>query len=237
MLRDDYLSVLGAESADVLQARLVQFAGSAGFERVGVTIQFTPPFGSETVVALNNLPPQYSTAAFALDRVEQDPVAQHCRRSSMPLVWSQSNYVDCGLGPVWEHQAPFGYANGVAMALHMPKNWVLALGVDRHASLPQDPIQLTRLVADLQLLAVHASQAAERLFIHPAFAPQPSCLTPREVECLKWTMEGKTAWEVGAILGISERTAVLHVNNAAHKLDCVSKHQAVVKAIRLGLIH
>ena len=36
--------------------------------------------------------------------------------------------------------------------------------------------------------------------------------------------------------GISERTAVLHVNNAMHKLDCVNKHQAVLKALRLGLI-
>ena len=61
-------------------------------------------------------------------------------------------------------------------------------------------------------------------------------LTPRELEALRWTMEGKTAWEVGAILGISERTAVLHVNNAMHKLDCASKHQAVLKALRLGLI-
>jgi DNA-binding CsgD family transcriptional regulator len=62
-------------------------------------------------------------------------------------------------------------------------------------------------------------------------------LTPRELEVLRWTMDGKTAWEVGAILGISERTAVLHVNNAMHKLGCVNKHQAVLKALRLGLIH
>jgi DNA-binding CsgD family transcriptional regulator len=43
-------------------------------------------------------------------------------------------------------------------------------------------------------------------------------LTPRELECLRWTMEGKTAWEVGTILSISERTAVLHLNNA-HRLS------------------
>jgi DNA-binding CsgD family transcriptional regulator len=30
---------------------------------------------------------------------------------------------------------------------------------------------------------------------------------------------------------------VLHVNNAMHKLDSVNKHQAVLKALRLGLIH
>ena len=61
-------------------------------------------------------------------------------------------------------------------------------------------------------------------------------LTPRELESLRWTMEGKTAWEVGNILGITERTAVLHLNNATHKLDCVNKHQAVLKALRLKLI-
>ena len=61
-------------------------------------------------------------------------------------------------------------------------------------------------------------------------------LTPRELECLRWTMEGKTAWELGRILGISEQTAVRHVNNAAHKLDAVNKHHAVVKALRFGLL-
>jgi DNA-binding CsgD family transcriptional regulator len=37
-------------------------------------------------------------------------------------------------------------------------------------------------------------------------------------------------------MGISERTAVSHINNAMHKLGCVNKHHAVLKALRLGLI-
>jgi LuxR family transcriptional regulator/LuxR family quorum sensing-dependent transcriptional regulator len=69
----------------------------------------------------------------------------------------------------------------------------------------------------------------------PPVAEAPR-LTPREIESLRWTMDGKTAWEVGNILSISERTAVLHINNAMHKLGCVNKHQAVLKALRLGLI-
>jgi DNA-binding CsgD family transcriptional regulator len=92
-------------------------------------------------------------------------------------------------------------------------------------------------VADLQLFAVHAQEAALRLLVPEPMQPEKPALTPRELEALHWTMEGKTAWEVGAILGISERTAVLHVNNAMHKLGCVSKHAAVLKALRLGLIH
>jgi DNA-binding CsgD family transcriptional regulator len=83
---------------------------------------------------------------------------------------------------------------------------------------------------------VHAQEAASRLFLPVEAQVQKPSLTRRELECLSWTMEGKTAWETGAILSISERTAVLHLQNAMQKLGAVSKHQAVLKAMRLGLI-
>jgi DNA-binding CsgD family transcriptional regulator len=108
--------------------------------------------------------------------------------------------------------------------------------VDRDQALTHDGAELQRLVADLQLFAVHAQDAAMRLLLPAPQQPDRPNLTPRELEALRWTMEGKTAWEVGALLGITERTAVLHVNNAMHKLGCVNKHLAVLKALRLGLI-
>jgi DNA-binding CsgD family transcriptional regulator len=141
------------------------------------------------------------------------------------------------MGELWEEQAQFGYSTGIAMALHMPEGRHFVLGVDRDKPLPSDAGELQRVVADLQLFAVHAQEAALRLLLPEPMQPEKPALTPRELEALHWTMEGKTAWEVGAILGISERTAVLHVNNAMHKLGCVSKHAAVLKALRLGLIH
>ena len=122
------------------------------------------------------------------------------------------------------------------MALHMPEGRHFVLGVDRDKPIPADRHAVTRLVADLQLFAVHAQDAAQRILAPPASVPGAPSLTPRELETLRWTMEGKTAWEVGSVLGISERTAALHVNNATHKLGCVNKHQAVLKALRLGLI-
>ena len=95
---------------------------------------------------------------------------------------------------------------------------------------------MTRIVAELQLFAVHAQDAAFRIFAPPPPLADAPVLTPRELEALRWTMDGKTAWEVGAIMNISERTAVLHLQNAMHKLACINKHQAVLKAIRLGLL-
>ena len=73
-------------------------------------------------------------------------------------------------------------------------------------------------MADLQLFAVYAQDTAMRVLVPERLQPERPKLTPRELDALRWTMEGKTAWELGTILGISERTAVLHVNNAMHKL-------------------
>lgn len=61
-------------------------------------------------------------------------------------------------------------------------------------------------------------------------------LTPRERECLTWASHGKTAGEIGALLGISEYTAVAHLNSAMSKLKVSSRAHAVAQALRLGLI-
>ena len=57
-----------------------------------------------------------------------------------------------------------------------------------------------------------------------------------EIECLRWAAEGKTGWEIGKLLGISERTVVFHVENAARKLGVFGRRQAVARAIALQLI-
>lgn len=62
-------------------------------------------------------------------------------------------------------------------------------------------------------------------------------ITTREIECLKWAADGKTEWEISAILGISEHTADKHLSNARRKLKAANRPQAVANAIRLGLIH
>jgi DNA-binding CsgD family transcriptional regulator len=38
------------------------------------------------------------------------------------------------------------------------------------------------------------------------------------------------------ILGISERTVNAHISSAMRKLGCFNKHQAVLKAIDIGLV-
>ena len=225
-----------AGSRDDFRSEIVRFTKALGFNTVSAMAVVDHTVGRSEFVSIDNAPPGYAEAINDVPSMRRDPVMQHCRRHSVPIIWDQATYLSQGLGELWEEQARFGYRTGIAMALHLPEGRHFALGVERDQALPTDGGELTRLVADLQLFAVHAQEAALRVLSPaPVLSDRPS-LTPRELEALRWTMSGKTAWEVGAILGISERTAVLHITNAMHKLNCASKHQAVLKALRLGLI-
>lgn len=237
MLQTDYLSVLEARNRDEFRDAVVTFAGRIGFQTVSAMTVVDRGPGKSEFITVDNTPQAYLDSFRDMSRGPRDPVMQHCKRQSLPIIWDQRTYVASGQADLWEEQARFGYTTGVALALHLPDGRHFFFGVDRDQQLPSDRGELTRLVADLQLFAVHAQEAALRILVPVQLQPETPALTPRELESLRWTMEGKTAWELGTILGISERTAVMHVNNAMHKLGCANKHQAVLKALRLGLIH
>jgi DNA-binding CsgD family transcriptional regulator len=237
MLQGDYLSVLEARNRDEFHDVVVRFAQRQGFETVSAIAVVDKGVTDSEFIAVDNTPADYRQVFAELTAWRRDPVMQHCKRNTVPIIWNQKTYLDNNAIDVWEEQAYFGYRNGIAMALHLPEGRHFILGVDRDQALPADRAQLTRLVADLQLFAVHAQDTAMRVLISAKAQPERPALTPRELEVLRWTMEGKTAWETGAVLGIAERTTVLHLQNAMQKLACNSKHQAVLKALRLGLIY
>jgi DNA-binding CsgD family transcriptional regulator len=236
MLPGGYTAVLQARNREEFRDEVIRFTQQLGFETVSAVTMIDHGRGRYELITVDNTPTNYVEPYSDKGSGRRDPVLNHCKRQTVPIIWNQDTYVANGVGDLWEQQAQFGYRTGIAMALHLPEGKHFLLGVDRDRALPADPNELQRLVADLQLFAVHAQEAAMRLLVPPDLQPERPALTPRELEVLRWTMEGKTAWEVGALLGISERTAVLHVNNAMHKLKCVNKHQAVLKALRLGLI-
>jgi len=237
MLQGDYLSVLEAKDQDQFRSVVVRFAQQLGFDTVTAMLAVDRPECGPEFVAVHNTPMAFEQTFEDISIGRRDPVMQHCRRNTMPIVWGQKTYLEQGAIDLWDIQAQYGYRNGIAMALHMPEGRHFMLGVDRDQALPSEPGELTRVVADLQLFAVHAQDTALRVLVPETLRPEQPALTPRELEVLRWTMDGKTAWETGVLLNISERTAVQHLQNAMKKLKCNSKHQAVLKALRLGLIH
>ena len=236
MLQGGFSEVMKSRNRDEFQWELVAFTKRLGFDTFSATVVIDHLLGEAEFITVDNTPRAYVELFQNPVNGRRDPVMQHCKRQSVPIIWDQSTYVQNGQGDKWEEQSRFGISHGIALALHMPEGRHFFLGVERDQAVPSDPAELTRVVADLQLFAVHAQDAALRILVPGSADPGAPSLTPRELESLRWTMEGKTAWEVGNVLGITERTAALHVNNATHKLGCVNKHQAVLKALRLGLL-
>lgn len=61
-------------------------------------------------------------------------------------------------------------------------------------------------------------------------------ITLREKEIISWVAEGKTALEIGVILGRSEHTIRKHVRNISEKLEVMNSAHLVAKAMRRGII-
>lgn len=237
MLQGDYLSVLEAKDQAQFRSVVIRFAQQLGFEKVAAMVAVDRPGIKPEFTSVHNAPMAWERAIEDMEIARRDPVMQHCRRNTMPIIWTQKTYLENGLIDLWDAQAEFGYRNGIAMSLHLPEGRHFTIGVERDQNLPMDRGELTRMVADLQLFAVHAQDTAMRVLVSQALQPERPSITPREMEVLRWTMDGKTAKEVGDLMNITERTAIQHLQNAMRKLDCNSKHQAVLKALRLGLIH
>ena len=88
---------------------------------------------------------------------------------------------------------------------------------------------------ELMLLATHFQHMVMK-FVEEQESPYAPHLTAREKECLTWAAIGKTDGEIGTILSISPRTVNNHMASSYQKLGCVSREQAVLKAVILRII-
>ena len=61
-------------------------------------------------------------------------------------------------------------------------------------------------------------------------------ITDRQLQCLSWVQQGKSASDIGGILGLSGRTVEKHLIKLCGHLGVKTRVQAVVRARELGLI-
>jgi len=79
-------------------------------------------------------------------------------------------------------------------------------------------------------------QAAARLMREVRMPDSPETLTERETEVLRQLALGHSNKEIAWHLSIGEKTVKTHVSNILSKLNVVSRTQAALYAVRLGLV-
>jgi two-component system response regulator DegU len=85
-------------------------------------------------------------------------------------------------------------------------------------------------------VAEHVLQQFQELTSRTEAIPFISPLTPREIEILEYIAQGYLNKQIAAELGISEQTIKNHVTSILRKLNANARTEAVVVAIKQGLI-
>lgn len=175
----------------------------------------------------------YTESGF--DRV--DPILRHGRTATGAFRWSDAfDGVRSRAALTFLHAASdFGLVQGVAFACRSPASpvrTVLSLA-------SRDERGSARTMAIVSGIGPHIHEAYARLRPRGGTVTgrgREITLSPREREILCWTQDGKTYWEIGRIIGISQRTVKYHFERIKAKLDVVTASHAVAKAMRLGLL-
>lgn len=163
-----------------------------------------------------------------------DPVIEHCRLRLTPCLWAADPMARRAgyLTRFFSEASDFGLCAGIGLPTHGPGGQPSMLSVATGDS--ANAASYLHQLGELQLLASFVHEAQLRISSRAAQAQVH--LTARELDCLRWAAEGKTSWEIGEKLGISERTAIFHLNNSARKLGVIGRRQAIARAMSLQLI-
>ncbi len=137
---------------------------------------------------------------------------------------------------IYHQAAEFSLQDGFFLPLHQPDGSMLGMTMMVQHALPTDRATL----AILHMLSLYYALAAERIGMVAAARGTASAetqeLTPRQIECLRWIAQGKTSWEIGEILTLSEHTVNEHLAAARRRLGVKTTTQAAIQAVMLGLI-
>ena len=236
MKHQDFVDVGLSTSIKAFEAGLVKMAGRMDFGHISAVLVLDQGTHDPIFLSVGNTPAEYQDAYKSIEDSRRDPVMKKLKRLSVPFFYDRRMYLENDAADLWEEQAMWGFSTGVAVGLHLPQDRHFLLGVDRVDALPQDDARLTQLLAQLQLLAVHAQDAALRLMAAKPSQASNVRLTPRETEIMRMTMTGMTAIAIAERLSISATEVQFHLINVRKKFNTNSKHQAVLRALALGLL-
>jgi DNA-binding CsgD family transcriptional regulator len=191
--------------------------------------------------ALSSARGQFAETWLAHPETAFDPVLDHCLGTTVPVWFDASNYADDALRSRWQFMAAHGFACGLATAVRLPDNGHSLVVLGRPEADRRSPRERTSLLAALQLFAVSAQVAiastlVQDTSINTSSAAERISLSQQEIECLRWSSEGKTSLEIGRILSLSECFVCELLDSAEAKLSCVSRQHAIASALRLGII-
>ncbi|WP_434056892.1 LuxR family transcriptional regulator [Bradyrhizobium tunisiense] len=160
-----------------------------------------------------------------------DPIITRALNNAEPFRWG------LGLSPTLlspvqqeflDEASQFGIRLGFTVPIHDGRGPVAALSFAVDQRRPDFERCIEKHGRVLQLMAMYFHAHVRRKLVDRTSIDGVS-LSRREYECLEWASRGKSAWEIGHILGISRYTVASYLESAKEKLGVKTVVQAAIR--------
>lgn len=188
--------------------------------------------GPESYFAFHNLPEWWEGTYREKNYVHIDPFAQMGLKKTGPYRWSECYD---NLTPAQEAMIADSKAHGLNFGINFPMHnakggfGIVLFGSDTDFELSADDLIF------LEILARYSYDRISAILGEPAEIAQLT-LSERERDILTLVAQGKTNWEVGAILELSEYSVRDYLKDMSKRMQTSNRTHTVTRAIQLGLI-
>lgn len=198
----------------------------------GMLHGFTQAPGAPAHLLAGTMPPGYLETYCAEGLRQGDLLLERARHAGHSFDWRLADWpADRLTAPQrrWiDHNRAFAMEGGLCLMTFRP-------GEVAVLTLCGQPANLT--ARDRKVLYFLGHEIVNRTCQQvQARACAPVWLSERERECLRWAAAGKTDWEIGQILSLSEKTVNVYIARAKTKFGVKSRAQAILLASRAGHI-
>lgn len=219
--------------AELLQ-RMQAFARSIGYDQALFGLQVQLPGMAPLQHITSGYPAGYQQLYLERGFVRNDPTVAHCQATTAPLEWSEQIY-DARSYEIMEESRKHGLGWGFSLSVHEGDQSasMLSLGRDKPVA---SAAERRMVLAAASVMAHCLHVAAKNVILPGVLAARRPRLSPREAQCLQLVAIGKSNWDIGQLLHISEAAAAFHVKNLLKKFQVSTRVQAVALGVALRMI-
>lgn len=220
-----------ADAPAVFQA-IDTAARQLGFEHCAFGQRLALPITRPRTLLMSSQPAPWRLRYEQAGYLDIDPTVQLGLVGAAPFLWSDRLFQ---LTPqLWDEAKSmglrYGWAHAVLDGAGVASMLTLSRSTERISA-----NELQHQEAQMRHLCEVAHSALGRALVVGSDASHIT-LTPREKEVLRWTADGKTYEQIGALLCISANTVHFHLKKVAIKLGTSSKTAMVVQALHRHLL-
>lgn len=221
------------DTLDELLDGISAFSKPLGFTYAGIGQIINPAVLERPItdVGISDFPREFNDRWLAQGYIMHDPILRYALSYRAAFTWREAYEYATRYGRrIFDEAEEFGLSDGIAIPVIVGKYPTGLISL-----VHPDPKFSEAEIAHIQLVCIHSYTRMLRI-INAEKHDRTDALTAREIDVLHYVAAGKTNWEIGKILEISEDTIKMHMKNITRKLDAANRAHSVALGIREGQI-